>query len=96
MHREGTLYPRTPTDSTDGNKPSTDQCIFLKHCELKWHGVFKKIVAGVGYHQLPENKHGGSTAGGGGVTVAQEEEEGKGLSLYFESEMSYLIHYITH
>ena len=93
MHREGALFPRASTHSTE---PSTDQCIFLKRCKLNWRGVFKKIVAGAGYDQISRDKDGREGAGGGGVVVDEEEEDEENLLSYFANEVGSTMHVGRH
>ena len=92
MHREGALYAsRPPSDATDPDEPSRDQCLFLQRYKTKWRGL--KIVAGAGYHELPKDKDGGSGVGGGGVVVAAEEDDDEGGTPSFESEVSCSLHH---
>ena len=91
MHREGALYPRAVSYSTE---PSTDQCVFPKRCKLKRRGVFRKIVAGARYHQIFRDKDGGRGPGGGGVAVDEEDEED--LLSHFESEVGPTVHVSRH
>ena len=96
MHREGALYPRARSGSTDAGESNEDQCVFVKRHMVKWRGL--RIVAGAGYDQLWENEAGGRGAGGEDATVVEEDEDEEDPLASFDSEneVSRPVQYVRH
>ena len=82
--------PNASPDSSGSGEPLNDQSAFLNRYRTKRRGLFKKIVAGAGPHQLPEQEGGRSARNGEGLVAAQKEESVDEDDLAsFENEVSH-------
>ncbi|EKM58624.1 uncharacterized protein PHACADRAFT_253089, partial [Phanerochaete carnosa HHB-10118-sp] len=70
LTRTGTSYP-----SATQTEPQ-DQCVFLSGYTVKWRlGIFPRLRAAAGYHQLPDDRDGRSGDGGEGVATIDVPDE---------------------
>ena len=80
MYREGELYHQGATSHHIGLEDrKKDQCAFLQCYRTKRRGVVlpRKIVAGAGYHYLPDSEDDRSGAYGEGLVAMQDEVDGE-------------------
>ena len=99
MRREGHLYIKPSPESASpeqdvssaATSPASDvinQCISTKRCKIRRRfGIVRHVVAGAGYHHLPEQDEERRAAGGEGI-FAEENEGAEGVWLDMESKVS--------